>query len=167
MPRSIIRSNFQRHGSMFHLTNSEIAWKTLNAIILKKSCLLVNKRSLCSTKIKKNICKTFYRLKMWRIPKEISEINTSFTLHEIHVPCRILVHHHSFHFFFNHPTSKKRFVSWAFGNRLLNPLCGKMLDWLNFRLGEIIGLIHVLKRDIIKIKHSCVITFAQYIISTN
>ena len=39
-----------------------------------------------------------------------------------------------------------------------------MLDWLNFRLGEIIGLIHALERDIIKIKHSCVITLAQYML---
>ena len=35
MLRSIIRSYFQRHGSMFPLTNSEIAWKTLNAIIIE------------------------------------------------------------------------------------------------------------------------------------
>ena len=35
MLQSIFRSNFQQHGSMFPLTNSEIAWKTLNAIIFK------------------------------------------------------------------------------------------------------------------------------------
>ena len=67
--RSLIRSNFQRHGSIFPLTNSEIARKTLNAIMLFFfffffiKCLLVNKRTLRSTKLKRNICKTFYRLK--------------------------------------------------------------------------------------------------------
>ena len=35
MLRSIIRLNFQRHGAMFPPTNAEIAWKTLNAIMLK------------------------------------------------------------------------------------------------------------------------------------
>ena len=35
MPWSRIRSNFQRHGSVFSLKNSEIAWKTLNARRLK------------------------------------------------------------------------------------------------------------------------------------
>ena len=119
--------------------------KDLKCNNVKNSCLLVDKRTLCSTKLK-NICKTFYRLNMQRIPKEISEINTSFTLHEMHVACRILVHHHSFHFFFNHPTSIKWFVSWTVGNRLLKPLCGKMLGWLNFRLGELIGLIHALEK---------------------
>ena len=63
----------------------------------------------------------------------------------MHAACRILVHHHSVHFF-NHPTSIKWLVSWTVGNRLLKPLCGKVLDWLNFRLGEIIGLIHVLEK---------------------
>ena len=48
--------------------------------------------------------------------------------------------------FFNHPTSIKWFVSWTVRNGLLKPLCGKMLDWLNFRLGEIIGLIHGLEK---------------------
>ena len=33
--RSINRSNFQWQDSMFPLTNSKIAWKTLNAIMLK------------------------------------------------------------------------------------------------------------------------------------
>ena len=64
--------------------------------------------------------------------------------------------------FFNHPTSIKWFVSWTAGNRLLKPLCGEMLDWLNFGLGEIVGLIHATEKDIIKIKHSCAITLAQY-----
>ena len=55
--------------------------------------------------------------------------------------------HITIHFiFFNHPTSTKWFVSWTVGNRLLKPLCGKMIDWLNFRLGEIIGLIHALEK---------------------
>ena len=48
--------------------------------------------------------------------------------------------------FFSHPTSIKWFVSWTVGNRLLKPLCGKMLDWLNFHLGEIIGLIQALEK---------------------
>ena len=48
--------------------------------------------------------------------------------------------------FFFHPTSLKWFVSWTVGNKLLKPFCSKMLDWLNFRLGEIIGLIHVLEK---------------------
>ena len=77
---------------------------------------------------------------------DISETNLS---HEMHVVCRVLVHHYAFHLFFNHPThptSIKRFVSWAAGNRLLKPLRGKMLDWLNFRLGEIIGLMHALEK---------------------
>ena len=34
----------------------------------------MNKRTLRSTKLK-NICKTFYLLKMWIIPNEILEIN--------------------------------------------------------------------------------------------
>ena len=66
-------------------------------------------------------------------------------MHEMHVACRILVHHHA-PFFFNHPTSIKWFVSWTVRNRLLKPLCGKMLDWLNFHLGEITGLMHVLEK---------------------
>ena len=67
-------------------------------------------------------------------------------MHKMHVACRIRVHHHasfSSFFFFSHSTSIKWFVSWTVGNRLLKPLCGKMLDWLNFRLREILGLIHV------------------------
>ena len=48
--------------------------KDLKCNNVKNYCLLVNKRSFLSTKLKKNICKTFYRLKMWNIPKEISEI---------------------------------------------------------------------------------------------
>ena len=36
----------------------------------------MNKRTLRTTKLKKNICKTFYRLKMKGIQKEISEINS-------------------------------------------------------------------------------------------
>ena len=75
--------------------------------------MLVNKRTLRTTKLKKNICKTFDHLKMKGIPKEISQINSSFTMHEMHVACRILVHHYVFLFFsfFNHPTSIKWFVS--------------------------------------------------------
>ena len=103
----------------------------------------MNKQTLRTTKLKKNICKTFRRLKMKRIPKQISEINLSFTMHEMHVACRILVHHHAFHFF-NHPTSIKWCVAWTVGNRLLKPLRGKILDWLNIHLGEILGLIHAL-----------------------
>ena len=38
--------------------------KDLKCNNVKNSCLLVNKRTLCSNKLKKNICKTFYRLKM-------------------------------------------------------------------------------------------------------
>ena len=112
--------------------------KHLKCNNVKSYCLLVNKRTLFSTKLKKNIRKSFYRLKMQRIPKGISEINTSFTLHEMHVACRILLHHHWIHFFFqppiffNHPTSTKWFVSWTVGNILLKSLCGKMLDWLHF-----------------------------------
>ena len=106
--------------------------KDLKCNNVKNYCLLVNKRTLFSTKLKKNIRKSFYRLKMQRIPKGISEINTSFTLHEMHVACRILSHHHRNYLFFNHPTSIKWFVSWTVGNRLLKSLCGKMLDWLNF-----------------------------------
>ena len=49
-------------------------------------------------------------------------------------------------FIFNHPTSIKCFVSWTVGNRLLKPLCSKMLDWLNFRLEEIVGLIQALEK---------------------
>ena len=41
----------------------------------------MNKRTLRTTKLK-NICKTIFRL---RIVKEISEINSSFTMHEMHV----------------------------------------------------------------------------------
>ena len=40
---------------MFLLTNSEIVRKTLHAIMIKKFCLMVNKRTLRSTKLKKNI----------------------------------------------------------------------------------------------------------------
>ena len=47
---------------------------------------------------------------------------------------------------FNHSTSIKWFVSWTVGIRLLKPLCCKMLDWLNFRLGKIIGLILALEK---------------------
>ena len=53
----------------------------------------------------------------------------------------------SYFFFFFQPTNlHKWFVSWTVGNRLLKPLCGKMLDWPNFHLGEIIGLIHALEK---------------------
>ena len=75
MLRSIIGSNFQKHGSMFPLTNSEIAWRPLNAIILKDSCLLVNKWTLRTTKLKKNICKTFYHLK-WKKFRKKSQKST-------------------------------------------------------------------------------------------
>ena len=99
---------------------------------------------------------------MERILEEISEISSSFTMHEMHVACRILIHHHAFNFFFfNHPTSIKWFVSWTVGNRLIKPLCSKMLDWLNFRLGVIIGLIHALEKRYSQ-KHSCIKTLAQY-----
>ena len=47
-------------------------------------------------------------------------------------------------FFFS--TTIKRFVSWTVKNRWLKPLWDKMLDWLNFRLGEIIGLMHALEK---------------------
>ena len=79
--------------------------------------------------------------------KEISEINTSFTLHEMHVACRILVHYKSFHFCFQ-PSYLHKMVCFLeqLKNRLLKPLCGKMLDWLNFHLEEIIGLIHALEK---------------------
>ena len=78
---------------------------------------------------------------MKRIPKEISEIHLSFTYRMSDTgisPC--------ISFFSNHPTSIEWFVSWTAGNRLLKPLCSKMLDWLNFSLGEIIGLMHVLEK---------------------
>ena len=73
--------------------------KDLKCNNVKNPCLLVNNRTLCSTELKKKICQTFYRLKMWRIPKEISVFNTSFTLHEMHVTRRIPVHHHAISFF--------------------------------------------------------------------
>ena len=112
---------------------------------VKNYCLLANKRTLRSSKSKKNICKTFYRLKMQRIQKEILDVNSSFTIRNA---CRVSDTGTSpcISFFFNHPTSIKRFVSATVGKRWLKPLCGKMLDWLNFRLGEIIGLIHALKK---------------------
>ena len=80
---------------------------------------------------------------MKQIPKEISEINSSFTMHEMHVAYWYIMIHL---IFFIHPTSIKWFVSWTIENRLLKPLCGKMLDWLNFHLGEIIDLIHALEK---------------------
>ena len=100
--------------------------KDLKFSNVENSCLLVNKRTLCSTKVKKNICKTFYRLKTFRIRKEISEINTHFTLYEKHVAYRILVHN-SFHFF-QPPYLHKMVCFLKDGNKLLKPLCGKVLD---------------------------------------
>ena len=143
MLRSIIRSHFQWYSSMFPLTNSEIAWN-LKCNNVTNSCLLVNKRTLLSTEVKKNICKTFYRLKMKRIPKEISEpthlLRCTKCMSQVGTgtsPC-------IFHFF--QPPYLHQMVcflnSW---NEIVKPLCGKMLDWFNFRSGEIVDLIHALE----------------------
>ena len=115
--------------------------KDLKCKTVKNSCLLVNKRNLCATKLKKNICKTFYRLKC----KEFRQKSHK-SAHLLR--CTKCVSHVGYwyitiHFmFFNLPTCIKWFVSWTVGNRLLKQLCGKMLDWSDFRLGEILGLIH-------------------------
>ena len=47
--------------------------------------------------------------------------------------------------------------------QIVNTLCGNMLDWLNFRFGVIIGLIHALEKRYSQQKHTCVIALAQYI----
>ena len=83
---------------------------------------------------------------MKRIPKEISEINTSFTLHEMHVACRILVHHHSFHVF--QPPYLHKMV--CFLNSWKQIVKTFVLGCLNFRLEETTGLIYALERDISK-----------------
>ena len=116
----------------------------MQLMLKNRVCLWTSGLSLSSNKLKKNICKTFYCLKMKRIPKGISEIKTSFTLHEMHVDVGygyIIIHF--IFFFFNHPTSIKWFDDFE---QLLQPLCGKMLDWLNFCLREILGLIHALEK---------------------
>ena len=122
--------------------------KDLKCNNVKQYCLLVNKRTLCPTKLKENIWKTFYRLKCKEFRKE-SQKSTQLL-------CRTKRMSHVGYWyitidfiFFNHPTSIKWFVSWTVGNRLLKALCGKMLDWLNFRLGEIISLIHARDKEII------------------
>ena len=51
------------------------------------------------------------------------------------------------HFIFFQPPYLHKMVcflnSWK---QIVKPLCGKMLDWLNFRLGKIIGLIYALEK---------------------
>ena len=84
--------------------SSDKCWnylKNLKCNNVKNTYLMMNKRTSHTTKLKKNICKTFYRLKMKRIPKQISEINSSLTMHEMHIACRIRVQHRAFHFFFS------------------------------------------------------------------
>ena len=73
--------------------------KNIKCTNVKTYCLLVKKRYLHYTDLKKDICKTLYRLNMQKISTEISAINASVTTHEMHVACRILVHHRAFHFF--------------------------------------------------------------------
>ena len=53
----------------------------------------------------------------------------SFMVDEMHVTCLILVNHHAFHFFHNHPTSIKWFVSRTVRNRMLNP-CFTVLSFV-------------------------------------
>ena len=81
--------------------------KDLKCNNVKNSCLLVNTRTLCSTKLKKNMCKTFYRLKCKEFRK-----NSQKSTHLLRcMKCmshvgywNITIH---FIFFFNHPTSTK------------------------------------------------------------
>ena len=137
--------------------------KDLKCNKVKNSCLLLNKRTLRSTKLKKNICETFYRLQ--NVKNSERSPRNQLISYDARNACRMSDTGTSpcISFFSTHPTSVKWIVSWTVGNRLLKPLCSKMLDWLNFLLGEIIGLIHALeKKDIIKIKHSCVIALVQY-----
>ena len=89
---------FSGHGPMFPLTNPEIAWNPLNAIMFVRWWTnRLYARLKKKKKKKKNISSL---IKMKRIPKEISEINLTLTMHEMHVACEILVHHHAFLFFF-------------------------------------------------------------------
>ena len=103
------------------------------------------KWTLHSTKLKKNICKTFYLLKCKEFRKKSQ--NSTHLLRCTKCMSYVGYWYITMHFiFFNHHTSIKWFISWTAGNILLKRLCGKMLDWLNFRLGEIIILMHALEQ---------------------
>ena len=82
--------------------SSDKGWnylKNLKCNYVKNAYLMMNKRTSHTTKLKKNICKIFYRLEMKRIPKKISEINSSLTMHEMHVG----YWYNTMHFIFFHP----------------------------------------------------------------
>ena len=102
--------------------------KYLKCNNVKCSCLLVNKRTLRSTELKKNICKTFYRLKCKEFRKK-SQKSTHL------LRCTKCISHVGYCYitmrfiFFNHPTSIKWFVSWTVGNRLLKLVVRCLTDW--------------------------------------
>ena len=127
--RNAMKHNLIKFSAARLHVSSDKFWnclKTLNAIMLKNPCLLMKKWTFCSPKLKKNICKTFYLLKCKEFWKKFQK--SSHLLRCTKCMSHVGYWYITMHFiFFNHPTSK-RFVSWTVGNRLLKPLCGKMLD---------------------------------------
>ena len=129
MLRNIIRSNFQRHGSMFPLTYSEIAWKTLNAIMLKILLCWWTSGLYARLKWIRIFVKHFSLINVKNLERNVrnqlifydarnayrtSDTGTS--------PCI------SFFFFFNHPTSIKWFAPWTqCWKHIVKPFCGNML----------------------------------------
>ena len=134
--------------------------KDLKCNNVKNSCLLVNKRTLRSTKLKKNICNTFFALKRKKSQKSTHLLRCTKCMSHVGY------WHITMHFiFFNDPTSIKWFVSWTVGSRLLKPFCGTIIGWLNFRLGVIIGLIHALEKRYLRYNFGSVylaLSFEQF-----
>ena len=72
--------------------------KDLKCNNVKNSCLLVNKRTLPRLNYKRTFVKHL-SLKNVKNSKRNLQNQHIFTMHEMHVASRILVHHHSFQFF--------------------------------------------------------------------
>ena len=95
---------------------AQLVTKNLWCTVSKNSRLLVYKRTLRSTKLKKNSSKTFYRLNCKEFRKKSQK-----SIHLLR--CTKCMSHVRYwyitiHVFFNHPTSIKWFISWIVGTRL-------------------------------------------------
>ena len=150
----VLLRNATKHNSIkfsaarLHVSSDKFwnCMEDLKCNSVTNSCLLVNKRTIRSVKYRRTFQKHFFALKckaFWKKSQKSTHLlRCSKCMSDVGY-WYITMH---FVFSFNHPTSVKWFVSWTVENRLLKPLCVKILDWLNVRFGVIFWLILALEK---------------------
>ena len=135
--RNATKHNSIKFSSASLHVSSDKFWyclKTLKCNNVKNSCLLVNKRTLRKTKLRRTFVK---HLPLKNEKNSKRNLRNQLIFYDARNACLMSDTGTSPCIsFFQPPYLHKMFWAWTVGNRLLKRLCDKMLDWLNFHFGR-------------------------------